>query len=116
MVQSFIGGGTLEEIDTARISQHEAMRIAKEIFAIYMRIKEREVCHSDISLSNIMYDAEKKTVHLIDFGDAWIMNRSEFHYLDFDQGDECNDEHAVKNALQEWFEMLGMTTSPMTTS
>lgn len=89
----------------SRLSHQEAKDIEAAIYAIFRRIEERGICHHDISLSNIMYDAEEGKVYLIDFGDARLIKNSEFPYLDFEPGDGCADERDVKRSLREWSAM-----------
>jgi len=73
MILEDCGSVTLASmIDTVRKNIAWALDIAIQLTKVLMEIHQRDIVHGDLNTSNIMYNGERQSIALIDFGSARI--------------------------------------------
>jgi len=102
IVMEWIGGRTLDQVVGGKpLTLDRALDYAQQLTRLVVRCHGADVLHRDIKPSNIVVD-EDGTLHLVDFGIAWLPEDDRPH------GDEATDtDQELGNRFLRLYELAG---------
>lgn len=80
LIMSYCVGQTLENLN---LTTSEKLLVKNKLLFLYEKLRDINILHGDINVSNVLFDRQTGRVFLIDFETAKVTSKKSEHDIDF---------------------------------